>query len=106
MPVRGWGLLALLLGGVALLGLEATAEWSSRAVWGGGIVFVGGIVLLAVGSWEELARRRQQRLEKEQLIPTLERLARLREQGVLTEEEFADQKEKILGAEPDEEAFA
>jgi hypothetical protein len=73
-------------------------------VWGGGIVFAGGIVLLALGTWEELTRQRQQRLEKEQVISTLERLARLREQGVLTEEDFAIQKEKILGEEAYDES--
>lgn len=103
MSIRGWGVMALLLGGLALLGADNATSGDGRMVWGGGIVFAGGIVLLALGTWEEFTRQRQQRLDKEQVVPMLERLARLREQGVLTEEEFASQKQKILDAEVDDE---
>ena len=42
-------------------------------------------------------RREAQRGDPDDAIQRLERLGRLREQGVLTDEELADQKAQILG---------
>jgi hypothetical protein len=103
MNIRGWGLLAMLLGGLAIFGADTAALGDSRAVWGGGIVFAGGLVLIALSIGETVVRRR---FENGQAITHLERLAQLRDRGILTDDEFLSQKQKILNAEMDDETYS
>jgi hypothetical protein len=102
MKIRFWGALALFLGGLALLGGEAAS--GSSTVWAGGFVFCGGLVLTAIDVWKTLARKRWKWIDKEQAIAQLERLARLHEQGALTDKEFANQKRKVLAEQPEDES--
>jgi hypothetical protein len=94
------GLLGLIIGLSVLTGGHAVAPGANTTAVGG-IVLAGGVALLAVGAWQEVAGRREARLEREAAISQVERLARLREEGVLTEAEFTEQKRQILGGGPD-----
>jgi hypothetical protein len=75
---------------------RAAAGQQSVIYWGiidfGGAVFVLGLVLQTV-----LGRRQSTASPSGTIADELEQLARLLERGVLTQDEFARQKEKVLG---------
>lgn len=90
------GVIGLIIGVSVLTGGHAVAP-GANTVLVGGTILAGGILLSLIGAWEEIATRRQERLEREAAVTQVERLARLKEQGVLTEDEFALQKQQLLG---------
>lgn len=94
------GLIGLILGVTILTGGWAVAPGANTTLIGA-IILAAALVLTLVGAWEELASKRQEQLQKEADLARIERLARLKEQGVLSEEEFAAQKQKILAEEAD-----
>jgi hypothetical protein len=75
---------------------RAAAGQQSVIYWGiigfGGAIFVLGLVLKTV-----LVRRQSTGSRPGTIADELEQLARLLERGVLTQDEFARQKEKLLG---------
>jgi len=66
----------------------------------GGLMLAAGAVLTAAGAWQDVATRRQISRDREAAVSQLERLARLRDQGALTGDEFEAQKRAILRATP------
>ena len=70
-------------------------QFHTMTIWGS-VVFCGGLGLIALQTWKDINENRQSRIDKEKTLTQIERLAKLREQKVLTEEEFSSQKRKIL----------
>jgi hypothetical protein len=89
------GLIGLVLGVLILTGGRAVAPGTDTMVVGG-LIFGSGLILTVVGAFDSMFASRRERQAKDVAIGQVERLARLKEQGVLTEEEFVRQKREIL----------
>ena len=89
------GLIGLVLGVLILTGGRAVAPGTDTMVVGG-LIFGSGLILTVVGAFDSMFASRRERQAKDAAIAQVERLARLKEQGVLTEEEFVRQKREIL----------
>lgn len=98
------GMIGLIIGVGVLTGGQTVAP-EAHPTLAGGIIVAGGLVLTVLGAWEEYASKRLKMLGKE-AAAQFERLAVLREQGRLTEEEFASAKQRILGGDTEEEVPA
>ncbi len=96
------GFIGLIIGIGVLTGGETVAP-GANTTWVGGIIVAGSLVLIALGTWEEYADKRLKVLGKEAAAAQIERLAMLREQGRLTEDEFISAKQHILGEEYEQE---
>lgn len=92
----GLGVIGLIIGVSVLTGGHAVAPGANTTLVGGTILACG-VLLSFIGAWEALTERRQEGLEREAAVTQVERLARLKEQGALSEEEFALQKQQFLG---------
>lgn len=89
------GLIGLVLGVLILTGGRAVAPGTDTMVVGG-LILGSGLILAVVGAFDGMFASRRERQAKDAAIGQVERLARLKEQGVLTEEEFVRQKREIL----------
>lgn len=95
------GLIGLIVGLSVLTGGKAVAPGVDTTIVGA-IILGAGVVLTAVGAFENIAKRRQERRERDAAFAQLERLHQLRTQGILTDEEFIRQKQQVLREEEEE----
>jgi hypothetical protein len=89
------GMIGLVLGVAILTGGRAVAPGADTMVVGG-LILGCGLVLTVLGTIESMTATRREQKAKDVAIAQVERLAQLKEQGVLTEEEFVRQKREIL----------
>lgn len=96
------GLIGLVVGFSVLMGGKTVAPGADTTLVGA-IILGAGVLLSAVGAWEAIAKRRQERVERDKAFADLERLNQLRSQGILTDEEFSRQKQRVLREDEDED---
>lgn len=89
------GIVGAVLGVLVLTGKVGVAELVDPTL-AGCLLLGGALALMALSSLETFAEVRNQRRAREDRLVHIERLARLREQRVLTDEEFAAQKQALL----------
>jgi hypothetical protein len=101
--LRNLGYAGLFIGVLALVS-GSSNDYGKYFLGAGGLILASALVLIGLGIWEDLAGKRLARLDKDQAISQLERLARLRDQGAVTDEEYTHQKREILGLEDDDDS--